>query len=59
MLCFCPVGSRKEERSGQRDEGQSQALHIRVSTRMCLCLSVCGLVQDDCEFGGLKLWFSR
>ncbi|MEQ2184715.1 hypothetical protein GOODEAATRI_010985 [Goodea atripinnis] len=34
MLCFCPTGSRQEERAGQRDEGQSRGHLIRVSTSL-------------------------
>ncbi|XP_055015263.1 centromere protein F isoform X2 [Boleophthalmus pectinirostris] len=29
MLCFRPLGSRKEERHGNREEGKTQGLHVR------------------------------
>lgn len=34
MLCFRPAGSKKEERSGQRDEGTNRGFTSRVSTIM-------------------------
>lgn len=34
MLCFRPAGSKKEERSGQRDEGTNRGFTSRVSTMM-------------------------
>lgn len=34
MFCFCPKGSRQEEGSGQRDEGQSRGHPIRVSSSL-------------------------
>lgn len=34
MLCFCPSGSQREEKSVQRDEGQNRTPHIRVGTCM-------------------------
>lgn len=40
MLCFRPAGSKKEERSGQRDEGKTQGFNSRVSTIMFLFLLV-------------------
>lgn len=34
MLCFRPAGGKKEERSGQRDEGTNRGFTSRVSTIM-------------------------